>query len=209
MTRLAVAALALTVVVACGSSSPGATATPSSAQASAQSLAARPADFTPVALQSCPAPETGDFASFVAAYRTGVRFQDALAPVAAAVKAANADTWTVSMAAPDAAPAVCKGALGFAYTPRATGAEPTVISIVFVLSDAASAKTTYAQIQPNLVGRGTTGTQTGFGPDSALRDDGSTQFLIWLRGTRIAYLLTQDTSSWKEGAKAVDTRLTT
>jgi hypothetical protein len=207
MSRLALAVLALTLAVACGSSTPATSASPSAARATAQSLTARPADFTPVALQTCPAPETGDFAAFVAGYRTGIPFHDPLVAVASSVKQASADAWAASMAAPDADPAVCKGALGFGYNPRASGPEPAVVSFVFVLPDAAAGKTVYAQIQPKLVAHGTPGASTGFGSDSALQNDGTSQRLVWLRGSRIAFLLIDDVSSWKEAAKALDTRL--
>ena len=198
------------VLVGCGSPTTGTQAAPTPtptalasatpAPVSAKSVAAQPADFAPQRLTVCPGPETGDLAGFAAAYRVGIPYHDLVVAAAALAAQANAETWVAALAAPDAKPEVCHGALGFGYAPRQQGKEPDVTSIIVVFKDAASAQSLYPQVQANLVPHPTkTGDSTGLGANSALTDSGDAQLLIWQRGRVVSYLLTQDVDNWMSG----------
>lgn len=207
--RMTVAVVAA-VLVACGSSPTSATSspTPRPSPIDAKDAVARPGDFPPQALTACPSPETGDMAGFAAAYNHKVPYYASFAAVAAVVAQANPDNWVSSLAAPDASPAVCKGNLGFGYTPRKTGKEPSVTSMAYVFKDDQSAATAYASAQPYLVRVPSTSRDaTGLGANSAISDSGGSQLLIWQHGKVVSYLLTQDVDNWLQGAKAVDSRL--
>lgn len=201
-------------MLACGggTGAPGAqarTASPSAAPVSAKPLAAHPADFGAVVMQECPAPETGDLAGFAAAYRTGIPAHDRLAAAAAAVaQAGPVDTWVVSLAAnADAHPAWCKGSLGFAYGYEGQDKAPVATSFALVFKDEATARTVYAQVAPNLFAGGASAESAGFGANSTIRNNPSILWLVWQRGSRVAYLLCQDVDTCLAAAKAMDARL--
>src|SRR5690348_2314321 len=198
----ALGVLAAAMLSACGAPSSSAT-TPSPAPVSAKAIAAAAGDFGSVALTSCPSPTTGPFAAFAAAYRTDIKFHQSIASIATLVSGSGADNWVSSLAAPDAKPEVCRGSLGYAYTPRSVGKEPVVQSYGFVFKDGTTARTNYAQLKSLLVSNSPqTGAGIGLGPDSAMLDLTDIQRIVWLRGDAVSFLLTQDVDSWQSGAKA-------
>ena len=208
-------ALAVLALVACGSgqgappsaASP-ATPAPTAKAVVAKTAVAQPADFAPQALTVCPAPETGDLGGYAAAYRTGIPAHDAYAGFAAVVSRAGAESAVASLAAPDAGPEVCRGALGFAYKGRQVGKEPAVVSIVAVFKDAAAAQAASPEIKAALkISPPSYVDASAFGPDAKIQDNGEFQLLFWRRDAVISVLLTQEVDNWSAGAHAIDRRL--
>jgi hypothetical protein len=160
-------------------------------------------------MRECPAPETGPFAGFVAAYRADVPQHVRLTAAAASIsKGGPADTWVASLAAdPAAHPAWCRGSLGFAYDDEGQSKAPVATSFALVFKDEASAHAAYLDAAPNLFAGGSSGAGAGFGADSRIRDEGTILWVVWQRGAKIDYLLCQDVDTCMAAARSMDARL--
>lgn len=191
--------VAALVVGACGGSTTASPSVPTPSSLSAQAIAVQPPDFAGVSLQVCPAPATGTFAAYTAAYRVGIRRQPLI--LAANAAAANADGWSQTLSGkPDS----CKGALGFGTN----GDDPTVMSYTFVFPTEAGAAAAFDVVGAGTFGSQVRGSATGFGPNSAGTTTADFSFWIsWQKKTVIALVECDYVPSCKSGAMALDARI--
>jgi hypothetical protein len=159
----------------------------------------RPADFAGVSLHACPAPATGTFQAFAAAFSPTNKRHGLI--LAANLAAAKADGWSESLTGKVD---TCKGALGFALD---GSADIGVNSYTFVFPDAASAVAAFPAVGAGTFAPLVSGSQTGFGATSASWSSDSSYLIAWQNKTVIALVECDSVPSCKAGAMALDSRI--